>query len=210
MAVERIKYKFIPVEVPKPNYLLDKQLTNKELKNAWRVFEYSGIKNYQAEKENNGEPKPLIQPPPSLPAPNYQITNPIQSTNNHQDSESDHIVVNGNQIRINPGEVKHIKIKNSMKPSVIYQRKIDQNKQNYEEKSIAVDDEYEDLENNETIKDSIRNDLRDNLDYNFKNSYKDTLKDNIKKQIIMSKRNNNIKKIAKKMYHDDIIDDYYD
>ena len=60
VAIERIKYKLVPVEVPRINYLPDKQLTKKELQNAWRAFEYSGIRNHQEEEANSQPAQPNL------------------------------------------------------------------------------------------------------------------------------------------------------
>lgn len=181
------------MEVPKPNYLLNKQLTNKELKNAWRTFEHSGIRNYQPENEESSNQQQADEHQTGgytvvIDQPNSKIAKikPIR--------------------QLDPNQADQI---NLMQPSVIYQR-YDKLDQNYDQK--AQDDSDEDLDEDETINEYSKDDYtsKDDFQDELKNGDKDSLRKSYKqdnsvtKQIAMPKRRFSARRkgSARKVFYD--------
>lgn len=200
VAIERIKYKLVPVEVPQPNYLPNKQLTDKELKNAWNVFEYSGIKNSQGSMHNhhsginqvNSEqanyynpvnhmnsmsPKmPLPLQPPNLPMIRPPPVHFVQA-----------MIPAMPQPPAPPKNHKNSKDQQPMQPSVEYDLKI----------QTRYDSPFE--LDHDSNRDSFYNDYKDNF---YKENGIQNRKDSITRYPTMSKRRNSLKKRVSKKFYD--------
>lgn len=179
----------VPVEVPKHNYLADKQLSNQELKNAWKVFEYSGIKqNLQGgtsqidDDEQSNRDTGLMSnhhSPSNLPVP-MPVHSNMQSPQMSPQMPPISVSVNG--VPVNPVLMhQNHQPSSNMQPQVIYQR--------YDTADL-------DLEN---IKESVRDSSKDSL-----HSYKDHNRDYSSKHSLpkLKRRSSLKRKISKKVFYD--------